>query len=78
MRENVIYIKPDYGTFKPDDGGYTLNPCPFCGSSPTLEQDSDSSWYVACVNKRCFVLPITLPIVSKRQAVIAWNIRVGN
>lgn len=76
MCENVIPIKPDYGTLKPDNGGYTLKSCPFCSSSPTLEQDSDSNWYVACVNKRCFVLPITLPFIGRRQAVIAWNSRV--
>lgn len=74
--DNVTFMKPEYGSYKPDNGGYTLKTCPFCNSTPTLEQDADLSWYVACVNKRCFVLPLTLPIKSKRQAVIAWNSRV--
>ena len=73
--DNVIFIKPIYGSFKPDNGGYELKTCPFCMSTPTLEQDSDSSWYVACVNKRCFVLPLTLPFKNRRQAVIVWNNR---
>ncbi|WP_411041356.1 Lar family restriction alleviation protein [Vibrio parahaemolyticus] len=75
IKDNVIALKPDYGLCKPDNGGYPLKPCPFCNSSPNLDQDSDSSWYVACINKRCFVLPITLPFKSKRHAAIAWNTR---
>ncbi|PSV00345.1 hypothetical protein C9J27_04255 [Photobacterium kishitanii] len=78
VRDNVFFIKPEYGNCKPDDGGYTLKPCPFCKSNPNLEQDSDLSWYVACVNKRCFVLPLTIPVVSRRQASVAWNNRVGD
>ncbi|MGL4898796.1 MAG: Lar family restriction alleviation protein [Shewanella sp.] len=75
--DNVTFLKPEYGTIKPVDGGYTLKSCPFCNSTPTLEQDSDFSWYVACVNKRCFILPLTLPLRSRISAVNAWNNRMA-
>lgn len=78
MTDSVVFIKPEYGACKPDDGGFKLKLCPFCGSKPNLEQDCDSTWYVECVNKRCFVLPLTRPYETRRQAVIAWNNRVEN
>lgn len=73
----VSYIKPDYGLITPDNGSYTLKPCPFCGGTPNLEQDCDLSWSVHCVNKRCFILPITLPVKNRHYAVFAWNHRAS-
>ncbi|MFG0448359.1 Lar family restriction alleviation protein [Vibrio sp. YQ_11] len=75
MSDKVVAIQPVFGTRKPDDGGLPLKPCPFCGASPTLDQDCDETWYVACINKRCFVSPITKPFGARRQAAIAWNNR---
>lgn len=71
MTNKVIAIRPEFGTQKPDNGGFT----PFCGAVPNLEQDCDETWYVECVNKRCFVSPLTKPFVGRRQAVSAWNNR---
>lgn len=74
MSNKVVAIKPEFGTFKPT-GGVALKSCPFCAAIPSLEQDCDETWYVACINKRCFVVPITKPFGARRQAVLAWNNR---
>ncbi len=72
----IVSLKPEFGLNKPDDGGKKLEACPFCASTPHIEQDQDETWYVACVNKRCLVLPITRPFMTRIQAVRAWNGRV--
>lgn len=54
---------------------FNIKPCPFCNGRGELVQDMDESWSVACSNKGCSVLPITLPYRHPQQAVLAWNTR---
>lgn len=73
---SLVTLKPDFGKNKPNNGGKNLECCPFCAAEPHLEQDQDETWYVACINKRCLVLPLTKPFPTRIQAVRAWNGRV--
>ena len=75
---SLVALKPDFGSNKPDNGGKQLEACPFCAAAPHLEQDQDETWCVACVNKRCLVLPLTRPFPTRIQAVRAWNGRAAN
>lgn len=47
--------------------------CPWCKDTPKVEQDMDSSWYVACSNSHCAVAPITAGYSYPWQAVAVWN-----
>ncbi|HAS6407656.1 TPA: hypothetical protein I7256_08015 [Vibrio vulnificus] len=73
--DKIIPFPPNYGTFKPENNGKHLKPCPFCAAKPHIEQDQDETWYVACINKHCLVLPLTRPFMTRIQAVRAWNSR---
>lgn len=50
-----------------------LRRCPWCKQDPTIEQDMDQTWYVACSFKQCAVAPITAPYLTRRQAMMVWN-----
>ncbi|EGQ7810304.1 hypothetical protein I6Y99_004345 [Vibrio parahaemolyticus] len=52
-----------------------IEPCPFCRQPGYLEVDCDETYYVACLNKACWVGPITKPFETKFEAVRAWNCR---
>ena len=53
----------------------TLEPCPFCNGPAELHADVDETYFVLCANKKCLVLPLTLPFRLKVDAVRAWNRR---
>ncbi|HHY0551857.1 TPA: Lar family restriction alleviation protein [Vibrio parahaemolyticus] len=52
-----------------------IKTCPFCQQAGFLEVDTDETYYVTCLNKACWVSPITKPFATKREAIIAWNHR---
>lgn len=52
---------------------YTLQPCPWCKSAASLNQDCDTGWYVSCSLPRCPVLPISASYQFAHMAVMAWN-----
>ena len=63
-----------------------LRPCPFCGQTPAMRQVySDAfakgelqNYYVACLNEKCALQPVTLMnFLTRRQAAAAWNRRAG-
>lgn len=68
---------------KPSDGKRTLKPCPFCGGSVTLEDNTDyhrsevyPDWLVGCSS--CNVGPgmcIFVSAATTEQAIAAWNNR---
>ena len=69
---NIVPIKPiEYAEVEMSD---TIN-CPFCNGVGSVDQDCDGMWYVACINKNCLVLPITISFRSRRHAIRAWNHR---
>ena len=72
--DNVIYIKPSYN--RPLSNAIEgLKPCPFCGGVAELDQDMDTLFYIACINTRCHINPITIGVASERQARKVWNYR---
>ncbi|HAS3542207.1 TPA: hypothetical protein I6167_002347 [Vibrio cholerae] len=73
--DKIIPFPPNYGTYKPENDGRPLKPCPFCAAEPHMEQDQDLTWFIACINKRCLVVPITRPFPTRTQAIRAWNNR---
>lgn len=74
---NVTSINPiNYGNNKAGKHiSLEISKCPFCGGDGNLEQDMDETWSVSCINKNCYVLPITQPFRVGVYAVRAWNQR---
>lgn len=56
--------------------GERLLPCPFCGDTPAVIEDSGHStaYEVACIDENCRVNPATLA-VDKATAIKHWNRR---
>lgn len=52
---------------------FKLTACPWCKALPTLEQDFDGGWQVACSTVRCPVAPISSGYKFQHMAVMAWN-----
>lgn len=50
-----------------------LRKCPWCKTTPTLEQDLDEAWHVCCSFKTCAVKPITHGYKNRHEAVMVWN-----
>lgn len=51
----------------------SLRLCPWCQQRPTLDQDCDLTWHVACLNKQCPVVPITRGYSSPMAVMMVWN-----
>lgn len=55
-----------------------LQPCPFCGGKPTIEEGAnDLPWVVGCRNSDCLVLCDVDGADTNREAVAAWNTRAA-
>ena len=54
-----------------------LKPCPFCGSIPAFERDSNQGWtvYLICQNLDCPTSPATSTFRTENEATAAWNTR---
>ena len=52
-----------------------LKPCPFCGSVPTVDQDTNGDWYIICEGDDCHAAISELP--DRDWSIEAWNRRAG-
>lgn len=56
-----------------------LKPCPFCGSSATIEHGrndiGDEGCSVECSNDRCFAFLTSYDFTDSQSAIAAWNTR---
>lgn len=59
---------------KQNEIGEELLPCPFCGEKASLEE-RDGGWWARCVSRSCLVLPTSLDMDSREEAVRVWNTR---
>lgn len=53
--------------------GWSLRECPWCRRQPSLHQDQDGSWYVACTFHQCPVAPLTAGYSNRHLAAKMWN-----
>ena len=59
-----------------------LKPCPFCGDRDSLLPVALSKYrgeiyYVRCMNIGCGIQPKTVPFLTDKEAIEAWNTRAS-
>lgn len=58
-----------------------LKPCPFCGRDVSLEvseaEGCKTQYDIYCYGKPCFRPINNFPFESKKEAIIAWNLRAN-
>ena len=50
----------------------TLRACPFCGSTPVIEEHTDHGWFIGCTNSECLFEPSGYAS-TKDEAVTQWE-----
>lgn len=56
-----------------------MKPCPFCGAEPIAKEmitkDNTVRYAVLCINKACYIRPMTNLIAERDEAIKEWNWR---
>jgi len=53
-----------------------IKSCPFCNKKPILVQQwLSKTWFIECVNKKCFGIRQLTSYITTEEAITTWNIR---